>query len=387
LRYEKALEGRTVLLVPRHGYTRADPGHVFFNPVASLNRDVSVVIAAAVGGRTFCDSMSGVGARGLRIANEVEKTEKVTFVDINRASLRLARRAAALNGVLAKCDFVHGDTNTVLYREFQRRRRQNAVDLDPFGSPIRNLQAAISATADGGVLSVTATDTAVLCGVHQRVCLRRYGSRSLNNSFHHETAARILLNSIRRVASLLELGISPVAAHSTRHYVRVYVRIEVGVSKADANLRNEGYVLSCSGCGEVSSSPDPSKTCRLCGSKNRVAGPLWTGDLVEPRVVSSATAHAKKKKLKEATRLLSALKSVNSFPPWSFSIEDACSSAGIATVPERLVKDDLLTKGFKTMRQPFEATGLKSSATYAEFLDSVKSAGRMSQAPFHPSQK
>jgi len=376
LRYDKILEGETVLCVPRPSLATSDVGHVFFNPVASLNRDVSVAISAALGSRTFCDSMAGVGARGVRIANEVDEMDKVTMVDLNRESLRLARRSADLNGVLQKCDFVCGDTNEVLFREFEGKGRQGSVDIDPFGSPIRNLHAAISATTDRGVLSATATDTAVLCGVHQQVCRRRYGSRSLNNSFHHETAVRILLNSIRRLASSLELGISPVAAHSTRHYVRVYARVEVGVSKADSSLRSEGYVLCCTKCGEVRSSPDPSASCQVCGGKNGVAGPLWIGDLVEPRLLSEAIGRAKKRKMGDAARLLGSLRSVNSFPPWSFSIEEACSSLGIATVSERLVREDLSGKGFKSMRQPFEATGIKTSASHEEFVDSVRSAGR-----------
>jgi len=212
--------------------------------------------------------------------------------------------------------------------------------------------------------------------VHQQVCRRRYGSRSVNNRYHHETAARILLNSIRRLAASLELGISPVVAHSTRHYLRVYVRVEVGVSKADSNLRNEGYVIICTKCGDVRSAGEPSTSCQVCGGKSRVAGPLWIGDLVEPPLLSAATESARKRGLHDAARLLGSLKSVNSFPPWSFSIEETCSSLGIATVPERLVREDLSRKGFRTMKQPFETAGLKTSAPHAEFVDSVRRAGR-----------
>lgn len=376
MRCERILEGETVLCVPSPGPPRAGESRVFFNPVASLNRDVSVAISAVLGARTFCDSMAGVGARGVRVANEVEEMERVTLVDLNRESLRLARRSAMFNGVLGKCDFVCGDTNEVLSREFKGDERQGSTDIDPFGSPIRHVQAGISATSDGGVLSLTATDTAVLCGVHQQVCRRRYGSRSLNNSFHHETAARILLNSTRRLASSLDLGISPIVAHSTRHYIRVYVRVEVGISKADSSLRNEGYVLFCTKCGDVRSAFEPSASCAVCGGKNRVAGPLWIGDLVEPRLLSAATESARKRGMQDAARLLAAMRSVNSFPPWSFSIEEACSSLGIATVPERSVREDLSRKGFRTLRQPFETVGLKTTGPYAEFVDSVRSAGK-----------
>ena len=40
----------------------------------------------------------------------------------------------------------------------------DVVDLDPYGTPSLLLEPAVEAVADGGLLCVTATDTAVLCG-------------------------------------------------------------------------------------------------------------------------------------------------------------------------------------------------------------------------------
>lgn len=40
----------------------------------------------------------------------------------------------------------------------------DVVDLDPYGTPSQLLEPAVEAVADGGLLCVTATDTAVLCG-------------------------------------------------------------------------------------------------------------------------------------------------------------------------------------------------------------------------------
>ncbi len=38
------------------------------------------------------------------------------------------------------------------------------VDLDPYGTPSTLLDSAVQSVADGGLLMVTATDMAVLCG-------------------------------------------------------------------------------------------------------------------------------------------------------------------------------------------------------------------------------
>ena len=43
------------------------------------------------------------------------------------------------------------------------------VDLDPYGSPAMFLDAAVQCVTDGGLLCVTATDLAVLCGNHSEV--------------------------------------------------------------------------------------------------------------------------------------------------------------------------------------------------------------------------
>jgi tRNA G26 N,N-dimethylase Trm1 len=63
------------------------------------------------------------------------------------------------------------------------RRRFTIVDLDPFGSPANYVDCMMRSVEDGGLVSVTATDTAVLCGKHPEVCLRKYYGLPLNNSY------------------------------------------------------------------------------------------------------------------------------------------------------------------------------------------------------------
>ncbi len=42
--------------------------------------------------------------------------------------------------------------------------RFDVVDLDPYGAPVTFLDGAVQSVADGGLLLVTCTDMAVLCG-------------------------------------------------------------------------------------------------------------------------------------------------------------------------------------------------------------------------------
>jgi len=376
LKAVRHLEGRTKLYVPAASLTEVPPPTtpVFFNPAAALNRDLSVAITAAAGGRTFCDSMAGVGARGVRVANEVDDIQSVTLVDFNRDSLRLARRSASLNRVGGKCEFSASETSSYLFSRFGSEERFDFVDVDPFGTPARQLQAGICATSDGGVLSVTATDTAVLCGVYPGVARRRYGASSLNNHFNHETAVRLLTGAIARSAAQLDVGVEPAAAHSTRHYVRVYVRVRVGASRADAALASLGHVSWCPACGRAARSDAPAVLCEGCGRRAKVAGPLWLGPMTDRKLVAQAAKMALSRELSAASDVISSLVGLDDFPPWCFSIEEICSSLKVSTVPEGGVYRHLVRAGRRAMRTPFEKTGVKTDADYAEVRDAVRSA-------------
>jgi tRNA (guanine26-N2/guanine27-N2)-dimethyltransferase len=373
LRLVRTIEGSTELFVPRASLEERVPPTtpVFFNPLASTNRDVSVVVTEAAGGNTLCDALTGVGPRGVRIANEVSRKIDVTLVDFNSESLKVARRSAKENGVVDSCRFVGAEARSFLYSRYGRGEKFDFVDIDPFGTPIPFMQAALAAVSDRGIVSLTATDTAVLCGVHRETCLRRYGARPLNNYFHHETAVRILLNALRRQAASLDLGVEPVLEHSTKHYIRVFARVKVGPSRAEVSMRNEGYVKWCPKCNETAKSEQPTWACRACGSEAKCAGPLWVGKVIDARLVDRALQDAQGRKFKEASRILASLRRVDDFPPWGFSPEQICSSLGVPSVPDEDVAEALKDAGFESLRQPFEKTGLKTDAGYADAVRAV----------------
>jgi len=377
------MEGMTRLLVPRVSLTKDPPptSPVFFNPAASLNRDVSVAMASALGTKTFCDSMAGVGARGLRLANEVEKVERVSLVDFNSAAMKLGRKAASLNHVVRKCEFAVSETSSYLYSRFGRDARFAGVDVDPFGSPVRQIPGALCATADGGVLSITATDSAVLCGLYPKVSVRRYGGMPLNNHFRHETAIRVLAGSVARSAGANDIGVEPIASHSTRHYLRLYFRVRAGASKADESLGKLGYLLWCPACGHTSTALGAVPVCASCGKKAKFAGPLWTGPLTDSMVLGAARKAAVGRGLMNAADIFGGLEGFDNYPPWSYSIEGICSALGMATVPESSVYRSLREAGFSAMRTPFEKTGLKTVASQEEVVSAVKdSVGRKDEA-------
>lgn len=50
------------------------------------------------------------------------------------------------------------------------------IDIDPYGSVVPFLDAAVSNVRDGGLLCITCTDTRVLCGSDFSKCFYYYGS-------------------------------------------------------------------------------------------------------------------------------------------------------------------------------------------------------------------
>ncbi len=380
--FAETVEGSTRLFVPKASLEGAVPptAPVFFNPIAVTNRNVSVSVAAVSGKKTFCDSLAGVGARGVRVANE-SSVEKVTLVDFNAESLKLAKASAKANGVLGGCEFEESESCAFLHSAYGREVKFEAIDVDPFGTPARFIQPALSAIADGGVLSLTATDTAVLCGVHVDVCRRRYGATPLNNSFHHETGVRILLNAVRREAASLDLGVEPLLAHSTKHYIRVFARVLVGPSKADASMRGEGYITWCPKCGHTEAAERLEWACRLCGGKAKSAGPLWVGKVTDEGLVRGALDDSRRRGFRDSSKILAGLGRVDEFPPWSYSMEGICSALGIASVPDEKVAEALRSVGFASSRQPFEKTGIKSRASYEEVVKAVRAASGPGKGP------
>ena len=367
-------EGSTELFVPAESLGDKDPKTfpAFFNPAARVNRDVSVAMARATKPASFLDALAGVGARGVRVANEASKSVEVTLVEFNETSLAIARKNAKKNKVDARCAIVHEESNAYLHSRFGKLERFDAVDVDPFGTPAPYMQGALTAADDDAVVSVTATDTATLCGVYPFVAFRRYGVHLVKSEFPHEAAVRVLFGFCARVGGVVDIGIEPVAAHSTLHYLRVYFRVARGAAKSDRCLKELGYVSSCDACHERAVMAVYSPSCPSCGGKARPIGPQWVGKLVDDNLIGKVARECSTLGWRGAAEAMAALEGSNGFPPFGYSMERITSREKISSVKFQKVVDLLIASGRRAMRQPFGSTGLKTTASYKEVLVAVR---------------
>jgi tRNA (guanine26-N2/guanine27-N2)-dimethyltransferase len=290
-------ENNTKLMVPANAIKETEPLKypVFFNPAAKLNRDISIqVYKAFIENRKeketiFIDAMAGSGIRGLRVAKEIPKINKIVFNDFNPFSTYVSKINALLNNVYNKCDFYNKEICNFLSTSFNFEKRGTIVDIDPFGTPAPYLDCILRSVENGGLISVTATDTAVLCGVYPKVCYRKYYGNSLRTKYTEEIGTRLLISSIALIASRMDLSIHPIFSHSYRNYIRVYCKIVKSNYFANKLQEKLGYVVHCFNCGNRYSIKNlyGIMNCNNCHNKVTIGGPMWTSNISDKAIIST----------------------------------------------------------------------------------------------------
>ncbi|HEU4984824.1 MAG TPA: tRNA (guanine(10)-N(2))-dimethyltransferase [Nitrososphaera sp.] len=375
--FVETMEGRTRLLVPELSLTAKVPPKVpaFFNPAAKQSRDLSILAYRAFAPRlkekTLADGFTGIGARALRVAVEVPEIGQVFANDANPTAIEAARKSAELNGVSRKCRFSINEVCKFLMKGDDREERFGIVDLDPFGTPARHVDCVLRAALDGGLVSITATDTAVLCGVYPEVCLRRYYGRPLNNSYGNETALRLLTSLIALTASRLELAVKPVFSHATMHYLRVYAQMSVSSSEANDVYASIGHMMHCFNCGHRFSAAeyDGDAKCELCQKKLRIGGQLWTGPLHDKEFVAKMAKEGADEKSKKV--LDAALDEIDGVP-YYFKADEISSK--LRTNPHSIAKiiEKLRAAGYKASKTSFNPSAFKTDARLDRIIDVLR---------------
>ena len=374
-------EGITKLLVPSNSLTEKIPpkSPAFFNPNARLNRDLSMIAYKAyesgASNRSMADALAGVGARSVRAAVEVKELDEVYINDANPIAVDIARQSSALNSVENKCKFSVNEVCKFLIEHSFKGSRFGIVDLDPFGTPAPYIDCALRAVCDGGLLSVTATDTPVLCGIYPDVCTRRYYGRSINTEYGNEVGLRLILGLISMIASRLELGIKPLFVHSTRNYLRVYVLVSVGSQHADAMPNKMGYIYHCFSCSSRSygNRNDSQQICDKCKKSMKTVGQLWIGSIFDEVFVNSMLQTVGDCTVdKRCNKLLSIASEEVNLPPTYFSVDRIAEMLKAAPPSISSIIEKLKDSGFAASRTSLKMTGFKTDAKYDEVLEVLR---------------
>ncbi len=307
------LEGRTLVHLKKHQVRpshmprgpAAKTGEGFLNPAMAPARTRSVMLLADAlehnwlvpDGKTIriLDALCATGVRPRRWRKEVPKQERlrITANDLNCDALdwgKKSHRVHPINdgvnwipesnrfegkpeqAVEDGIQWINGDAKKLMVESpFQW------IDLDPFGSPVSFLDSAIQSISRIGVLEVTATDTAALCGSAKTSAARRYGSTGITDAYMHDDATRILLGVIARIAAMHDKSMHPILTLFDGHHVRVSVLLKRSKETASDWSDNIGY--------RIRSEPYHFDT----QPSGEYSGPMWIGPLFDAEIAGRMT--------------------------------------------------------------------------------------------------
>ena len=227
--------------------------------------------------------------------------------DLDPTAAAAIRRNKAFGGPAVAAVTAHqADARVVM---LTHEKLFDVVDCDPYGTPCTLLDSAVQAVAEGGLLAVTATDMAVLCGNASEVCWTKYGSYPVRIKACHELALRTLLASIQSAAVRYKRHIVPLLSVSIDFYVRVFVRVYTSASAAKESASKHSYYFHCTGCesrtlqplGRIvekgtsrrfqpGGGPVVGDTCEHCGGRHVMGGPIWSAPIHDAAAVRELRA-------------------------------------------------------------------------------------------------
>ena len=369
--FQEIIEGETKLLVPKKSITDKVPPMkpAFFNPKAKLNRDFSIIAYSAFlnkfqNPKIFLEGLSGIGARGLRVSNELE-IENLIINDLNPSALKMAEYSANLNE-LKNIEFSEKEVCRFLSDHSKKGERGSIVDIDPFGSPAAFFDCGIRATMHGGILSTAATDLQVLNGLFQGACKRKYGGIPVRVEYGNEMAIRLILGCLRTVAARLGVEVIPMFVESEMHYYRTYVKV---LNRPDQQ-ENIGYILHCKNCGHRKTTTNQEQNCELCESKISIAGPLWIGKIFDKEFVKNMLLEVPKLTVdKKCEKILSKCLAESEMPGTYFTLDEIASRMKSSPPKLEIVILNLQKNNFTASVTSFNPTGFRTNAKINEVIE------------------
>jgi len=371
LKLTQIREGNTELIVPEEAITHSKgPGSkkkgVFFNPVMEFSRDVSVLIMRQFLGNKnirLLDGLAGTGARGVRIGNEVEGNFKIVINDHNPAAVELIKKNIALNS-LENCEAKKKKMNALVSEE-----DFDYVDIDPFGSPVQFIDPSIQCLRQNGMLAVTATDTAPLCGTYQRTCLRRYGAWPIKTKYAKEIGTRILAGHCVKLAAKYDIALTPILTFFADHYIRIHFNVKKGAKKSDSAIKNMGFIHHDLKTGKR-------KVIRKVPLKlanAQLAGPLWVGNLHEKTFLNRIELDPDLGTVKRLKKLLELWEEEANLPPFYYDVNEIARLTKTQPISIQMIIEGLGEQGFFAGRTHFAPNGFKTDANFSEIERLFKS--------------
>ncbi len=371
-------EGLALIRIPEQRQIVSSDMPVFYNPRMRVNRDLAVlglsyVLAVSKGPVMVADPMSASGVRAIRFIKENDFDGKVYANDISEKAVSIIKENFSLNSISENLfEISQEEANRFLRKS--RGFGFDYIDLDPFGTPVPFVESCALSLKKGGILSLTATDTAPLSGTYPGTCRRRYGSKPLRNEFKHEVGIRILIKKVIELSAQHDIALEPIFCYSHLHYFKVLFRKKRGVREVDGLLDQMGYILYCFSCGNRITVRDLFRireNCEVCGGKFSIGGPMWLGKLWEREFTDFIIKVSSERPWlsKETFRILELIKAESELQvPGFYMVSKLCEIFGIPQQPP--IKDAV--QYFDGVRTHFAGDGLRTALPHSGVLKRAK---------------
>jgi len=365
------VEGITKIRVPNGSISEKVPPKepAFFNPKASLNRDFSIIAYSSFWKnfqypKIFLDGLSGIGARSLRVANEIDGVDEVIANDVNPKALDLAKESSEINS-LKNFETSENETCRFFSLHSRKNNRGSIVDIDPFGSPSKYIDCGVRATMHGGLLSVTATDLQVLHGLFNNAAKRRYYGIPIKTKFSNEIAIRLIIGCIYLISSRLDITIQPKFVDNDMHYYRVYLKI---LNKPDQEDRM-GFIIYCRQCGMRKPVKNVVTVCEFCKGEIETAGPLWIDRIFDKDFVATMKDEVKNLTVsKKCDIILEKCYEESDLQPTYYTLDEIASRMKLAPLKLTTAIQKLQDSGFNASRTSLNPTGFRTNCQINDIL-------------------
>lgn len=345
-------------------------------------------------GIRILEGLAASGLRSIRYAREVGGVKEIVANDISKQALECMKQNIKHNEVEDIVIPSHNDASMVMYQNREPSKRFHAIDIDPYGSPHTFLDGAVQCVVDGGILLVTCTDMAVLCGNSPETCYTKYGALSVKSKACHEIALRIVLQCIESHANRYGRHIVPLLSLSADFYVRVVVKVFSSKVRCKETFSKVSWLYQCVGCEtttmhplgrvlvngrsvkyQLSSGPPVTETCSHCGHRHLVGGPLWSAPIHDREFLSTLKASLVQEDFSTFRRIYGILTMMEEeLPdvPLYYVVDKLASVAGVT--PCRMVqfRSALLNAGYQVSMSHAGKASVKTNAPPYVIWDVVR---------------
>lgn len=370
---------------------------VFLNPVQIFNRDLSILTVsnyAAQLARTQSDKstpfegisllepLAASGIRSLRYYKEITSPiQRLIVNDINPEAVQDMISNFQDNGVQA--DIRQSDALDLMYS--LRSQPVDVIDLDPYGSVAEFLDGAVQSVKDGGLLCLTSTDAATLCGNHPDTCFYKYGVVPTKAKYCHEFAVRTVLSAVSATANRYQKIMIPVLSLSVDFYIRVFVKIVSSAAQAKNSILNSSLVYQCTECptyaihtlGKHGKSKNTvnqysgSDKCDNCGGSYSIHGPVYTGPLHDRVFIQQMLDTLPSFEFKMKDRIIGFLTAARDEldDPFYFDLSRICKFLKCVTPSQKQFRSAIRSLGYEISQSHTAATHYKTTANLSTIFD------------------